>query len=62
MSARTHGRLFPLLAAAIPLAAYFAFLLGNTAFSVGGSDSSGYINTARRLLAGTLVGRPRALD
>ncbi len=34
----------------------------NTAFSVGGHDSSGYMNTARRLVAGTLVGAPRTLQ
>lgn len=54
-------RVFP-VAAAVFLAAYGIFLLRYTSFSVGGSDSSGYINTARRMLAGTLVGRPRALD
>jgi Dolichyl-phosphate-mannose-protein mannosyltransferase len=41
---------------------YGRFLLRNTAFSVGGSDSSGYINAARRLAAGRLVERPRSLE
>ena len=54
-------RAFPLLSA-VPLAAYGLFLVRYASFSVGGSDSSGYINTARRMAAGTLVGRPRALD
>ena len=53
-------RAFPLLAAAF-LAAYGFFLVRYASFSVGGSDSSGYINTARRMAAGTLVARPRAL-
>ena len=55
-------RWLPFAAAAFLLAVYGLFLLRNTAFSVGGSDSSGYINTARRLLSGTLVSRPRTLD
>jgi dolichyl-phosphate-mannose-protein mannosyltransferase len=50
---------FGLLAA---LAAYGAFVARNAAHAVGGSDSSGYANTARRLLSGTLVARPRSLD
>lgn len=59
---RGGNRLLPLLAAAFLLAGYAYFLVRNTAFSVGGSDSSGYMNTARRLVAGTLVGTPRALQ
>jgi len=43
-------------------AAYAAFLSSHASFSVGGSDSSGYANAARRLLVGTLVSRPRGLD
>jgi hypothetical protein len=62
MSARAGGRPFLLITGALLLGAYGVFLLRNTAFSAGGSDSSGYINTAGRLLEGTLVGRPRALD
>jgi hypothetical protein len=46
----------------VPLAAYAAFLFRHAASGVGGSDSSGYANTARRLAAGTLVSRPRCLD
>lgn len=42
--------------------AYAGFLISKTCFSVGGSDSSGYANTAKRMLAGTLISRPRALD
>lgn len=41
---------------------YAGFLTSKTCFSVGGSDSSGYANTAKRMLAGTLISRPRALD
>ena len=44
------------------LAAYGAFLVRHAAHAVGGSDSSGYANTARRLLSGTLVARPRSLE
>ena len=51
-----------LIAAAIFLAADAVFLLRHTSFSVGGSDSSGYLNTAKRMMAGTLVNRPRTLD
>jgi hypothetical protein len=47
---------------ALLLAGYGGFLLRYTCFVVGDSDSSGYLNTARRLLAGTLVSRPRTLD
>jgi len=43
-------------------AAYGVFLSRYAAFAVGGSDSSGYANTARRLAAGTLLQRPRCLD
>ncbi|HTD52004.1 MAG TPA: hypothetical protein VK780_03185 [Thermoanaerobaculia bacterium] len=50
-----------LLGAAL-LAGYGAFLVRHAAFAVGGADSSGYANTARRMKAGTLVDRPRSLD
>jgi hypothetical protein len=50
------------LACALLLAGYGGFLIRYTSFSVGGSDSSGYLNTARRLVDGTLVGPPRALQ
>ncbi|MGE5277405.1 MAG: ArnT family glycosyltransferase [Acidobacteriota bacterium] len=43
-------------------AAHGIFLSRHASLSVGGSDSSGYANAARRLLAGTLVSRPRGLD
>jgi hypothetical protein len=43
-------------------AAYGAFLIRHAAIGVGGSDSSGYANTAKRLVAGTLVDRPRSLE
>jgi 4-amino-4-deoxy-L-arabinose transferase-like glycosyltransferase len=49
---------FPLrirLGGAVACAGYFAFLVSRAAFSVAGSDSSGYFNTARSLAAGTLV-------
>ncbi len=60
---RPHpGRRQLVLAGAVLLAGYGWLLLRHTAFSVGGSDSSGYINTARRLLEGSLVERIRALD
>jgi hypothetical protein len=55
------SRLLPLLATTFLLVGYGYFLVRNTAFSVGGSDSSGYMNTARRLVDGTLVGPPRTL-
>jgi hypothetical protein len=55
------GLLLP-LAAALLIGGYAFFLVRNTAFSVGGSDSSGYMNTARRLVAGALVGPPRSLE
>ncbi|HSP93031.1 MAG TPA: hypothetical protein VLU06_00675, partial [Thermoanaerobaculia bacterium] len=54
--------LLPILAAAFLLGGYGYFLVRNTAFSVGGSDSSGYVNTAWRLMAGTLVSTPRTLQ
>jgi hypothetical protein len=44
------------------LAAYAILLLRHNSFSVGGSDSSGYLNTARRMVEGRLVERPRTLD
>ncbi len=50
------------LACALLLAGYGGFLLRYTSFSVGGSDSSGYLNTAQRLVSGTLVSRPRTLE
>jgi hypothetical protein len=46
----------------LALAAYGLFLLQYTSDSVGGSDSSAYANTARRILRGSLVERPPALD
>jgi hypothetical protein len=46
----------------VPLAAYGVYLFRHAASGVGGSDSSGYANAARRLAAGTLVSRPRCLD
>lgn len=62
MRTRDRGRRLFLLAAATLVAADGAFLLRNASFSVGGSDSSGYLNTARRMVSGTLVARPRTLD
>jgi hypothetical protein len=64
LTLKPDGKNRPLLilAAAILLGGYGYFLARNTAFSVGGSDSSGYMNTARRLVAGTLVGTPRTLQ
>jgi hypothetical protein len=58
---RLRVRWTALLGAAL-LAGYGAFLARHAAFAVGGSDSSGYANTARRMKAGTLVERPRSLD
>jgi len=46
----------------LALAAYSVFLAQHCVLSVGGSDSSAYANTARRLLAGQLVFRPRSLE
>src|SRR5262249_61331876 len=57
-----RGRVPALLLAVAFLTADAVFLLRNTSFSVGGSDSSGYLNTAKRLMEGTLVSRPRTLD
>src|SRR5215472_6774323 len=51
-----------LLLGAVLLAAYGVFLVRHSAFAVGGSDSSGYLNTAVRMRHGTLVARPRSLD
>jgi hypothetical protein len=51
-----------LLVCAILLAGYSWLLLRNNTFCVGGSDSSGYVNAARRVVAGRLVDRPRTLD
>src|SRR5215472_12727019 len=51
-----------LLLGAVLLAAYGVFLVRHSAFAVGGSDSSGYLNTARRMRQGTLVALPRSLD
>lgn len=50
------------LALLLALGAYGVFLARHAAHAVGGADSSGYANTARRLLAGELVARPPALD
>lgn len=44
------------------LVLYTIFLFTHAAYSVSGSDSSGYINTARSLLTGTLVQRAELLD
>jgi len=44
------------------LAGYTVLLLGHTSFAVGGSDSSGYANTARMILSGRLVQRVQTLD
>jgi hypothetical protein len=41
---------------------YGVFLVRHAAFAVGGSDSSGYANVARRLKSGALVSRPRSLE
>src|SRR5215471_16920471 len=51
-----------LLFGAVLLAAYGVFLVRHSAFAVGGADSSGYLNTARRMRQGTLVALPRSLD
>jgi hypothetical protein len=50
------------LVGAALLAGYAAFLIRHAAFAVGGSDSAGYANIARRLKTGKLVSRPRSLD
>jgi hypothetical protein len=55
------GGWIALLGAAL-LAGYGVFLVRHAAFAVGGADSSGYANTARRMLEGRLVERPRSLD
>jgi hypothetical protein len=44
------------------LAAYGAWLYRHSVRAVGGSDSSGYVNTARSILAGRIVERVRGLD
>lgn len=49
------------VALAAGLGAYGLFLFQNSAHAVGGSDSSGYANQAKRLLDGRLVDRPRGL-
>jgi hypothetical protein len=50
------------LALLLVVAGYGVFLSRHAAFAVGGSDSSGYANAARRLAGGALLGRPRCLD
>jgi hypothetical protein len=49
-------------AGAVLLAGYAWFLFRHNTFCVGGSDSSGYLNAAQRMVAGKLVDRPRTLD
>jgi hypothetical protein len=43
----------------LALASYAAFLAGNTTVTAGGSDSSGYLNSARLLATGRLQGELR---
>src|SRR5215468_5977769 len=50
------------LVAAALLAGYASYLIRHAAFAVGGSDSAGYANIARRLKTGELASRPRSLD
>jgi hypothetical protein len=50
------------VALAALLVGYGSFLIRHASHGVGGADSSGYINTARRMRAGTLVERPRGLN
>lgn len=57
-----RSRAIGVVLAGIFLAAYSIFLLRHNSFSVGGSDSSGYLNTAKRMVSGRLVDRPRTLD
>ncbi len=59
-ASRSPRWLWPILLAAV--LAYGWFLVRHAASGVGGADSSGYANTARRLAAGILVDRPRGLD
>jgi hypothetical protein len=58
---RAARRVFGVLSL-LALASSGAFLVRHAAPGVGGADSSGYANTARRLAAGTLVERPRTLE
>ena len=46
----------------LALLGYGAVLARHVSFAVGGSDSSGYANTARMLVTGRLVSRIEALD
>ncbi len=59
---RERLRVLALALGLAALALYGAFLVRNAAYAVGGSDSSGYANSARRLLSRTLVARPRSLE
>ena len=63
LPASTRGRVrWDAVLGAALLAAYGAFLVRHAAFAVGGSDSSGYANVARRLKSEALVSRPRSLE
>ncbi|HEX7251242.1 MAG TPA: glycosyltransferase family 39 protein [Thermoanaerobaculia bacterium] len=63
LPARTRRRVrWDAVLGAVLLAAYGAFLVRHAAFAVGGADSSGYANEARRMKTGALVDRPRSLD
>ena len=59
---RERLRVLALALGLLALALYGDFLARNAAHAVGGSDSSGYANSARRLLSRTLVARPRSLE
>ncbi len=62
MSSDRLTRRWVALALMLAATGYGVFLSRYAAFAVGGSDSSGYANTARRLVAGKLIDRPRSLD
>src|SRR4026208_311820 len=59
---RMTKRLLPPIIALVALTLYGTFLMRHASYAVGGSDSSGYANTARSLTIGRLVERVEMLD
>lgn len=57
-----RGRQIGFLCAALCFVLYAWILFANASFAVGGSDSSGYFNTARLLIRGQVVERVAALQ
>lgn len=57
-----HKRSTTALVLALALVGYAWLLIGNIAYVAGGSDSSGYLNSAKQLAGGHVVVRTSALD